>query len=350
MSVTKLDEAELAARATAAVATRFPGATVTNVEQLIGGTSSLTYVADMTVTNVGGPNGGGPNDGAHETRRAVIKAAPPGLEPVRNRDVLRQARLFDVLVDHPEVKVPRVYGTSDGDPPDVPPLFVMSYIAGESYEPALTADEPTVSLDELQQRAFGAARMAAALHSVDIGAGPLAAERVTDLGAEVERWARAFGSVDDELRAGHERVCAALLAQLPQSQSPSVLHGDFRLGNMQCNGGSVDALIDWEIWSLGDRRLDVAWFLLNSDPRHPNSRKTDTGLPEPAALIAAYEEMAGVTIEGLGWFNALVRYKQAAASVLIIKNNRKLAQPGVSIEAMLDGRSKLLDSALEQLG
>jgi aminoglycoside phosphotransferase (APT) family kinase protein len=119
---------------------------------------------------------------------------------------------------------------------------------------------------------------------------------------------------------------------------------------MQCNGGSVDALIDWEIWSLGDRRLDLAWFLLNSDPKHPNSRKSETGLPEPAALIREYEAAAGTEIEGLAWFNALVRYKQAAASVLIIKNNRKLPQPGVDIESMVDGRTKLLTSALEQLG
>jgi hypothetical protein len=36
--------------------------------------------------------------------------------------------------------------------------------------------------------------------------------------------------------------------------------------------------------------------------------------------------------------------------VLIIKNNRKLPQPGVDIESMVDGRTKLLTSALEQLG
>ena len=339
MSVTKLDETELADRARAAVQQRFPGASVANVVQLVGGTSSLTYVAEMTVpTSTGG-----------ETRQAVIKAAPPGLEPVRNRDVLRQARLFDVLTEHPGVKVPRVYGTSDGEPPAVPPMFVMSYVAGESYEPAFTADEPTVTIDELRQRAFAAAHMAAALHSIDISGTAVAGEKVTDVGAEVARWARAFDSVDEDLRSGHEQVRDALLAQIPPSVAPSVLHGDFRLGNMQCNGGRVDALIDWEIWSLGDRRLDLAWLLLNSDPHHPNSRKADTGLPEPTALIDAYQEMSGVTIEGMGWFNSLVRYKQAAASVLIIKNNRKLQQPGVDIDSMLDGRGKLLDSALQHL-
>lgn len=246
--------------------------------------------------------------------------------------------------------MPEVYGTNVGEPPEVPPLFVMSFIPGESYEPALTTDEPTVGVGELRQRAFAAARMAAALHRVDLADPRIAGERVTDLTAEAARWARAFDSVDEDLREGHEEVHQALLADLPEALAPSVLHGDFRLGNMQCNGGSVDAMIDWEIWSLGDRRLDLAWFLLNSDPRHPNSRRSETGLPEPAALIAAYEEAAGVAITGLGWFNALVRYKQAAASVLIIKNNRKVPQPGVDIDSMLDGRGKLLAAAMNELG
>jgi aminoglycoside phosphotransferase (APT) family kinase protein len=193
---------------------------------------------------------------------------------------------------------------------EVPPLFVMSQVPGESYEPAFARDPPTVSVEQLRQRAFSAATVAAALHAVDVTDPRIASERVGDPAAEVERWARAFASVDDDLRAGHERVREALLAQLPDALPPSVLHGDFRLGNMQCQGGQVEALIDWEIWSLGDRRLDLAWFLLNSDPNHPNSQRAETGLPEPAALIATYGEASGVPMEGLFWFGALVRYNR----------------------------------------
>lgn len=72
MSVTKLDETELAARATSAVQQRFPGGSITNVVQLVGGTSSFTYLADLNM-----PTGAG-----GEARQAVIKAAPPGLERI----------------------------------------------------------------------------------------------------------------------------------------------------------------------------------------------------------------------------------------------------------------------------
>src|SRR5207249_8034562 len=146
----------------------------------------------------------------------------------------------------------------------------------------------------------------------------------TDLNAEVGRWARAFASVEDDLRGGSEEVRDHLTGKIPSSIGTSILHGDWRLGNMQCNGDSIDAVIDWEIWSLGDPRLDLAWFLLLVTPGHPSAARHDTGLPSPEQLVATYEEAAGHEVDDLDWFGALVRYKQAAASALIIKNNRKL--------------------------
>jgi aminoglycoside phosphotransferase (APT) family kinase protein len=45
-----------------------------------------------------------------------------------------------------------------------------------------------------------------------------------------------------------------------------VVHGDFRLGNLLAVGERITAVIDWEIWSLADPRIDAGWFLTNCDP------------------------------------------------------------------------------------
>ena len=76
----EVDLDELAARATAAAQSWAPGCVVDDVQPLTGGASSLTFTGRV----VGGPP---------EHERIVLKVAPPGLEPVRNRDVARQARL-----------------------------------------------------------------------------------------------------------------------------------------------------------------------------------------------------------------------------------------------------------------
>ena len=44
------------------------------------------------------------------------------------------------------------------------------------------------------------------------------------------------------------------------------MHGDFRLGNLLAVGPEVTAVIDWEIWTVGDPRVDTGWFLTNADP------------------------------------------------------------------------------------
>ncbi len=328
--VTAPDPAELARRASSAV-----GAGIDRVEALHGGSSSFTYSAHM--------NGS-------EPRKVVVKVAPPGLEPIRNRDVLRQAKVLRGLADAPGVMVPEVLGTDAGAPPEVPPLVVMSFVAGESYEPVLRGGNPEVSDGDVTARAFAAAGMLAALQLAD--AGQFRDERETDLAREVGRWERAFSTVDAGLQGDGraDAVNAALKSALPEKLPPVVLHGDYRLGNMQCVGAEIRALIDWEIWSLGDPRLDLAWFLLNSDPRHPNLKPGGDRMPPVAELADAYERASGQAVNNFGWFAALVRYKQAAASALIVKNNRRLAREGVDTASIEKNIPRLLDWAAQFLG
>ncbi|MET0147020.1 MAG: phosphotransferase family protein [Ilumatobacteraceae bacterium] len=332
MAVTVLDVDDLARRAERALAPTRPGAKVSDVDQFTGGTSSLTYGATLA------------EPGAAD-RRIVIKAAPPGIEPVRNRDVLRQARILQLLSSVDGVAVPEILATDAGAPVEVPPLFVMSFVDGESYEPRLAATESSATKEQIGDRAAAAATMAALLHAVETDDPRLEGERITDLVAEVGRWSKAFSTVEDDLRPGADAIEAKLLASIPEPLAPSVLHGDWRLGNMQCNGSSIDAVIDWEIWSLGDRRLDLGWFLLLIDEKHPNCVRQDTGLPTPAELVRSYEAATGVTVQDLAWFEALVRYKQAAVSALIAKNNRKVPQPGVDIDRMVNIIPQLLSWA-----
>jgi len=326
---------ELAQRATAAVQARFSGARVYEVTPLLGGTSSLTYSAQLRFVG--------------SERRVVLKVAPPGLAPARNRDVLRQARVLQVLTSAPGVAAPEVLGEDAGAPVEIPPLFVMSFVPGESYEPCLTNAEPTATRAQLAARYFGAARMLAALHAAEPTDDRIASEPVQDLTGELARWSKAFASCEDDLRANEAEVHAALASTLPPEAPARILHGDYRLGNMQCEGERIGALIDWEIWSLGDPRLDLAWFLWNSNPQHPSCSRAYVEAPAQLALISAYEEASSGRVRDLAWFGALVRYKQAAASALIAKNTRKLAKPGVDASRTAALIPQLLNAALEEL-
>lgn len=335
--VTSSDELveELTARTARAVRSWAPEATVDTIEPLTGGASSLTYVACLS----GAPDG-------HD--RVVLKVAPPGLEPVRNRDVLRQARLMEAVEGKPGVRVPRVLFADAGDPPQTPPFLAMALVPGECVEPVL-APRGTLRPEQVRARAFDAARMLAALHEVDPSQTPLAAEPVVSLGAEIDRWTRAFTTVPDDLREGYEAVAERLHATMPAAMAPVFTHGDFRIGNTLCEGDRVTSIIDWEIWSLGDPRVDITWLTFFTDEaQHPAAPSSEpTGMPTKAELVDAYQEARGEPLQDLPWFEALTKYKESAATALLIKRGRKAGPLSEANQRMLPALPVLLREAME---
>jgi aminoglycoside phosphotransferase (APT) family kinase protein len=334
MPVRSLDEHTLATRVGEVLSPRFGPVEVAGVAPLPGGTSSLTYVAD-----VAGPRelGG----------RVVVKVAPAGLDPVGNRDVLRQSRVLRVLGGQPGVAVPAVLGEDGGAPPEVPPLFLMAFVEGESVEPL--HDPPAAvrgALPNVTARALAAVDMLGALQRAPVD---VLGEATVTLEAEIERWEHAFGTVDEELARPGASCAVALHRSVPAADGPVVVHGDYRLGNMLARGKKIAAIIDWEVWSIGDPRLDVAWFLNMVDPSHPGVVGRCDDLPAQADLIAAYESGTGRGAVDLAWFLSLVRYRQAAMSALIGKHARRRPEPDPRALEIEGWVLPLLSSVLDDL-
>jgi aminoglycoside phosphotransferase (APT) family kinase protein len=307
-----------------------PGAQVTNVVPLTGGASSLTFVAEL----LGAPQ-------PHS--RVVLKVAPPGLPPVRNRDVLRQGRLMAALYGRPGVPVPPFLFQDAG----APPFIAMGLIPGECVEPVLAETRDPARFAEIRARALDAARALAALHSVEPAQAGLGDEPVVTLADEIDRWTRAFTTVPDDLQGEYERCARALHATIPAGLPPVVNHGDYRLGNTLCADGTVTAIIDWEIWSVGDPRIDLSWFTFFTDEaKHPAMPSPGpTGVPSAAELLAAY----GRDLPDLPWFDALTRYKEAGASALLIKRGRKTGEMPGLVRQMTPALPVLLREAEELL-
>jgi aminoglycoside phosphotransferase (APT) family kinase protein len=193
--------------------------------------------------------------------------------------------------------------------------------------------------------------MLSRLHAVDVTTPAFAGEAAIDLEAEVARWERALDTVDDDLRPGHDRCAAMLRAARPAPLPAALLHGDWRLGNMLSRGPDIAAVIDWEIWSIGDPRIDLSWFLANTVvDGNVFATRRPLGLPDAAALLAAYEDEHGVAVPDLSWFAALTAFKQTATMGLILKRNRRQPQPDPTIEANAPLLPALLDQAMQRLG
>lgn len=307
---------------------RLDGASVVDVAPLSRGASSLTFA------------------GTRDGRRVVIKVAPPGVEPVAHRDVLRQARIIKAL-GTTNVPVPTVLWEHAGDPPGTPPLYVMTHVEGECVEPLFDDCAPVPGLDD---RYRNACRTMAALHRLapkDLGLGD---EPVVDPVAEVHRWSDTLRTVDPALTPEWPEVRDALLDCAPSAMTPRVVHGDFRLGNLLAAGSHVNAVIDWEIWSIGDPRIDAGWFLINCDPdTYRRVTPADGMVPPIDELTELYQSEIACEVGDLAWFTALACFKSAATWALIVKHNRRRAAPRAELEAMAAVLPRLLERARSML-
>jgi aminoglycoside phosphotransferase (APT) family kinase protein len=303
---------------------------ISDVRPLTGGASSLTYLA------------------AWGDAQVVVKVAPPGLPPVLHRDVLRQARLLRALASTP-VPVPAVLLEDPGAPVEVPPLFVMAYVDGSSLEPLFDLESDGTPADVVGDRLLDAARVLARLHTVPPADAGLANEPVVGPADEVERWSRTLQTVDPSLVAGWQDVAELLRDSVPAGVATAIVHGDFRLGNLLAAGRRVTAVLDWEIWSVGDPRVDLGWFLLNADPDTYRRATPYVGAtPSLAELISAYADVLGQrALAHLDWFVGLAAFKSAATWGLIVKHNRRRPAPDVALEAMAADLPRLLDRARE---
>jgi aminoglycoside phosphotransferase (APT) family kinase protein len=279
-------ESDLAGRVAVALGRERPNLEVGRLARLPGGHSGLTYRLETSE----GP--------------LVVKSVPLGQKALGRHDMLRQARMIAALAPT-GVPVPAIVATDESGPA----WFAMQLVEGDSLEPVL--DDPEVPSDLASARMVRAAETLPALHDVPLDKVPVDAEPLSPVD-ELARWARTMAAVPEHLVPGAGQLHQRLAETVPAAVSPTLVHGDYRLGNLICNGIEPAALIDWEIWSVGDPRVELGWFLVFADGSNfPGIGRDVPGLPTPDQLVEAYAA-GGRPVDELGWFDALGRYKMAA--------------------------------------
>ena len=105
-------------------------------------------------------------------------------------------------------------------------------------------------------------------------------------------------------------------------------------------------MIDWEIWSGGDPRFDLAWFLTTTVANgNPLASRSIPDYPDAESLLESYlEQSSDPLVDRLTWFLAFVKFKGAATMSLNVKHNRRRVNPDPEIER----RAALCVHLLEQ--
>ncbi|RZT86711.1 aminoglycoside phosphotransferase (APT) family kinase protein [Pseudonocardia sediminis] len=255
------------------------------------------------------------------TRAVVVRRPPPPPTPPGAHDVLREAMFVHALAGS-GVPVPRVLATAEaGDLFDVP-CYVMTFVDG----PVVTTATPEALASSSVRRGIGESMVdtLAALHAVDrAGVGLGEAGRPEGFNARhLKRMRRLVAGPDGALPDGFADVDAWLERHVPSESGAAIVHNDFRLGNLviaPSAPGRVAAVLDWELATVGDPLLDVAYLLASypqpGEPLVPTAEMAtavlEDGWPARDELAARYAAATGRDLSGLGWYTTMVLFKLA---------------------------------------
>ncbi|MDX6570839.1 MAG: acyl-CoA dehydrogenase [Gaiellales bacterium] len=260
---------------------------------------------------------------------AVLRRPPrPPLAPSAH-DVLREARVLHALAAT-AVRVPRVLYVHAGAAPLGVPFFVMERAPGEEVTERLpdwlaTPEARAVLADDLVETLCE-------VHAVDWRASALGQLARHD--GYLERQLRRFRELLAHTRTRPlpraDELAERLERLRPVQRETTLVHGDFRLGNVLALPGPVriSALLDWELATLGDPLADLGY--LAATWSEPGSRGNALelspatrapGFPTRAELVARYAERSGRESADLPWYMALALWKGA---IFLEGNYRRL--------------------------
>jgi aminoglycoside phosphotransferase (APT) family kinase protein len=229
------------------VASFYPGATgVTGAAKLSGGASQETWSFDIVH--------------ASGTFGAILRRSPKGYgaAPSRAAGLDAEARLMQLAHDAglPSPQVLHVLRPED----DLGTGFIMARIEGETIARKILRDEQFAKARPILARQLG--KVAAGIHGLSRDQLPALREMsATKEIAEMGREYRSFGwprpVFDLALRwlADHDPG---------PSKEITLVHGDFRHGNLIIGPDGVRAVLDWELAHLGDPMEDLGWICVNS--------------------------------------------------------------------------------------
>lgn len=254
----------------------------------------------------------------------VLRRAPRHASSQTAHDVLREFRILDAIKDEP-VAIARPVLACDDSAVFGTPFYLMDRVEGVPIRdrlPAAWAAAPEQHAHALEQLIDALV----AVHAVDwqaCGLGDLARPG-NYLTRQVSRWITQLHSYGGRELPVAEQLAGWLETTSPPDQPPALCHGDYKLDNVLYATElpvQLLAIVDWEMSSIGDPLVDLAWALI-FHPGPEGTMRLGTAkeprfdpafLPGKAALIERYATASGRDTAAIGWYDVFARWKLAIA-------------------------------------
>jgi len=268
------------------------------LQQLKGGSQNTLYVISR----------GG--------QRMVLRMPAARADAARIDGLLREISLVRALsgtdVPHAELIAADETGSVLGMP-----FYVMDEIDG--WSPMDGGWQPPFDTDIKARRglAFQLVDGAAKLGRVDWRARGLEGFGRPDGFHErqVDRWLNFLHAYKVRELPGLDEAADWLRRNRPAHYKPGIMHGDYQFANVMFAHGAparLAAILDWEMTTVGDPLLDLAWSLLGYDGEEPRSDGfylDMRGMPKRSEVLEHYENVSGLSTENIDYYLVLANWK-----------------------------------------
>jgi aminoglycoside phosphotransferase (APT) family kinase protein len=271
-----------------------------------GGRSNLTY-AIHDDSQTGG------------ARQWVLRRPPLGHVLPTAHDMAREYKVLSALAPT-GVPVPTTLGFCDDVSVNDAPFYVMELVDGRILRTG--ADIATLTHDDARRCSEELIDVLVAIHAVDYEAVGLGDFGHPD--GYVERQVRRWGEQWERSKTRElpvvDELARRLRAAIPVSPPPTIVHGDYRLDNTMLapdDPGTIVAVLDWEMATLGDPLADLGLYLLyyvRDEAQTGNVGATissDAGFLSRDDVVERYATKSGRDVSQLDFYEALAAYKLA---------------------------------------
>jgi aminoglycoside phosphotransferase (APT) family kinase protein len=308
------------------------------LELIAGGRSNLTYRL------------------RDDTGCSYVLRRPPLAHVLESaHDVGREHRIVGALAAT-RIPVPTSFGLCTDSSVIGAPFYVMNLVPGV----VLATDDDGAGYP-LRARGTASANLVdvlADIHLVDVdavGLGTLG-RKESYCERQLRRWRRQFHSSADRDVPLIDEIHDRLAMSIPPQRFTGLVHGDYRPGNtLLSHEGTVNAVLDWELATLGDTLADLGWML--SSWREPNeadllaSPTGHEGWFSRSQLIERYQTSTGHDVSDIGWYTAFALWRRACIGEGIYARHLAGAMGDVDFDVEAQGRLviRLAESAKNTL-
>ncbi|MHB8382071.1 MAG: phosphotransferase family protein [Candidatus Binataceae bacterium] len=257
---------------------------IKNLRRMAGGASREIWSFDATLEK-----------GGAKTTRGLVLRRDPGEHKI---DTNRKAEFLVLRAAHREgVPVPEVLWVSDDPAVMGAAFFIMERVEGETLARRLLRDAEYAPARAAMPSQL--AEILARIHRIDPGKHQL--DFLTPPGenaalTEVRRYEENFRRLALEPHPAFELAFRWLFGRIPKTPRQTLVHGDYRIGNVIFGPSGVRSILDWELAHLGDPMEDVGWMCVRAW-RFGIDRNPVGGLGSREDFFAAYEKASGAPID-----------------------------------------------------